>query len=131
MNDNEPPSEWEVLYERVRGLMLQFGSEDHSRTADCWVDDDDIGTDQQKIYVRNLELLPPVVVDALRALLTGEFAGWEIVVAVAVPGAGEAWPEMGLTIRRHEIIDGLQRQYFPAALRDLAYADARPGTDKD
>jgi hypothetical protein len=38
---------------------------------------------------------------------------------------------MGLTIRRHEIIDGLQRQYFPPAYRHFQYPGSRPGTERD
>jgi hypothetical protein len=53
------------------------------------------------------------------------------VVALYIRGGGENWPEMGLIIRGPEIIDGLQRQYFPAEYRNLAYEGSRPGTDRD
>jgi hypothetical protein len=32
---------------------------------------------------------------------------------------------MGLYIRPHEIIDGLQRRYFPKEFQDIAYEGAR------
>ena len=38
---------------------------------------------------------------------------------------------MGLTIRKHEIIDGLQRQYFPEEFQSFRYADSKPGTGFD
>jgi hypothetical protein len=63
--------------------------------------------------------------------LVGEFSKWEIMVAVSIPGPGELWPDMGLTVRSQEIIDGLQRGYFPVEFRDLAYEGSRPGTDRD
>jgi hypothetical protein len=129
--ENQSIEDWENLYDQLRSLLMQFGTEDFRDFADCWVDDDDIGTKQQKVYVRNLGLLRPPVVKSLQCLLTGEFADWEIMMAVAVPGPGDAWPNMGLTIRRHEIVDGLQRRYFPPEFRDLAYEGSRPGTDRD
>lgn len=122
--------EWEILYRRIRRLLQQFGTESFREHADCWIDDDNIGTKQHKIYVRNLALLSPKVVKALQQLLA-PFPHWEIMVAVSVPGPGESWPDMGLTIREHEIIDGLQRRYFPASFRHFEYAGSRPGTDRD
>jgi hypothetical protein len=38
---------------------------------------------------------------------------------------------MGLTIRDHEIIDGLQRQYFPREFQSIRYRGSRPGTERD
>ena len=127
---NNQAETWEILYERIIELLQQFGSEDYRRTADCWVDDDNIGMTQQKIYVRNLALLRPDVIKSLQGLLA-EFPNWEIMIAVSVPGAGDAWPDMGLTIRAQEIVDGLQRQYFPKEFRDIHYEGSRPGTDRD
>lgn len=127
---NEQDEAWDRLYERVRQVLQQFGSEGIARTADCWVDDDDIGTQQQKIYVRNLRMLKPDVVLSLQQLL-GEFPGWEIMAAVSVPVQGAPWPDMGLTIRQHEIVDGLRRAYFPREFQAMRYPGSRPGTDRD
>lgn len=121
---------WEALYDRLRDVLLQFGSEDVDRKADCWIHDENLGTAQHKIYIRNLNLLRPQVVNALREGLA-EFSDWEIMVAVSVPGPGDAWPDMGLTIRLHEIVDGLERQYFPVQYRDIAYEGSRPGSEFD
>jgi hypothetical protein len=121
---------WQRFFLLLRRCLRRFGTEDADQGADCWVDDEHWGRRQQKVYVRNLELLRPAVVNAMQALLT-EFPGWEIMVAVAVPGEGDAWPDMGLTIRAHEIIDGLQRPYFPERFRSFHYAGSRPGTERD
>ena len=117
--ETEQAQIWEQLYERLRALLLTLGSEDYRETADCWVDDDNLGTPQQKVYIRNLSLLRPAVVASLQRLLA-DFPEWEIMVGVSVPGQGRGWPSMGLTIRAHEIVDGLQRQYFPKSSRILS-----------
>jgi len=70
------------------------------------------------------------IVRRLRGLLS-DLPEWEIAIAVDIPGQEGAWPVMGLTLRQHEIIDGLQRQYFPPAFQAWAYKDARPGTGFD
>ena len=38
---------------------------------------------------------------------------------------------MGISIRSNEIVDDLQRQYFPKEFQDLAYEGARRGTVLD
>jgi hypothetical protein len=122
---------WEHLYEKVCAAMEAFGAEDSFQVlGDYWVQDDYWGYPQVKVYVRNVALLEPPVVAALQNCLA-EFPGSEIVVAVAVRGSGETWPEMGLVIRLHEIIDGLRRSYLPARFRNLSYAGARPGKERD
>jgi hypothetical protein len=121
---------WERLYRRICNLLQQFGNEDAFARGDYWVEDENWGHRQQKIYVNNLRLLEPAVVNLLRAQLA-DFPGWEIRVAVYIPGVGETWPDMGLTIRAHEIIDGLQREFFPKEFRIFSYEDARPGTERD
>lgn len=63
--------------------------------------------------------------------MIGAYPGWEIVVAVVHRPNYKDWPKMGLYIRPHEIIDGLQRQYFPKEFRDIAYDGARRGTEND
>jgi hypothetical protein len=75
-------------------------------------------------------MLQPVIVDGLQKVLDS-FADWEIVIAVDIPGTETAWPRMGVTIRKHEIIDGLQRQYLPDEFKDIAYSGSRPGTGFD
>jgi hypothetical protein len=124
----EQAASWQRFYDRLRALILTFGTEDIRESGDCWILDENWGPEQQKIYVGNLKLLEPVVVNAMQQLVR-DFPDWEIRVAIAVPGTD--WPDMGLTIRAHEIIDGLQRQYFPSEYRNLHYEGSRPGTERD
>jgi hypothetical protein len=119
------------LYNRIEDLLERFGRPDTLLgSGDYSVYGDYMGHPQVKVSVNNLRLLRPSVVTALQSVLD-EFPGWEIVVAVAVRGHYDDWPDMGLIIRGHEIIDGLQRQYFPPEFRDIQYEGSRPGTDRD
>jgi hypothetical protein len=70
------------------------------------------------------------IVKAMQAVVS-EFPGWDIVVAMDVPSAENTWPLMGLIVRKDEIIDGLQRQYFPVAYQNIEYEGSRRGTDRD
>jgi hypothetical protein len=128
--DGDQEANWELLYGRIRAELQRFGSEDYRVAADCWVDDDNIGTLQHKVYVRNLNLLKPEVVTALQTLLS-RFPTWEIMIAVSMRVRGKQWPDMGLTVRADEIIDGLQRSYFPPEFRQFRYERSRSGTDRD
>lgn len=126
----EQANTWQLLYDRIRRFMLTQGTEYYLQTGDCWVLDDNWGSKQQKILVRNLKLLRPPVIKSLQRMLQ-EFPDWEIMVAVSMPAPKGPWPDMGLTIRAHEIIDGLQRQYFPPEYRGIQYEGSRPGTERD
>lgn len=118
---------WRILYGRLRKTLLRFGTEGGLSPADCWIEEDNWGYRQHKVYVRNLKMLSPLVVKSLQQVMM-DFPDWEIMIAVSVR---DEWPDMGLTIRAHEIIDGLQRQYFPPEFRDLHYEGSRPGTERD
>jgi hypothetical protein len=126
----QQPKAWAHLYARLRMQLVKFGTEGGQPGADCWIEEDNWGYWQHKIYVDDLKMLRPQVIESLQRVLD-EFPEWEIMVAVAVPGPGETWPDMGITIRTHEIVDGLQRQYFPPEFRNIHYDGSRPGTDRD
>jgi hypothetical protein len=121
---------WNRLYGRLREQLQKFGTEGGERDTDCWIEEDNWGYWQHKVYIDHLKMLRPQVVESLRAVLK-DFPDWEIMMAVSVPGPGERWPHMGITIRAHEIIDGLQRQYFPPEFQDIQYEGSRRGTDAD
>jgi hypothetical protein len=121
---------WRILYGQLRKTLLRFGTEGGLSPADCWIEEDNWGYRQHKVYVYDLKMLQPSVVKSLQKVLL-DFPDWEIMVAVAVPEHWDDWPTMGLTIRAHEIIDGLQRQYFPQEFRDIHYEGSRPGTERD
>ncbi len=125
-DDAEQERVWSILYDRLQKILRQFGKEDFIARADYWLLDDNWGPRQHKLYVNNLKMLAPPIVKRLQASLA-EFPDWEIVAAVALEGPGKSWPEMGLIIRANEIVDGLQRQYFPKEFQGIEYEGSRPG----
>jgi hypothetical protein len=42
---------------------------------------------------------------------------------------GKHWPEMGLIVRAREIVDGLQKSFFPEEFRSLRYEGSRAPDD--
>lgn len=121
--------EWEALYRQIIELLAPWGVEDAFGRGDYLVVDDNYGWRRHSIEIHHLKMLEPHIVKSLRALLMGR-PDWEVAISVDVPGK-ESWPRMGLRIRAREIIDDLQRQYFPPAYRDLSYPVSRPGTGYD
>lgn len=121
---------WTRLYERVCHALSRFGEEEPCGLADYWVFDDYWGYPQVKVYLTNLAMLRPEIITTLQRLLTAS-PGWEIIVAVSIRGAGESWPNMGLTIREDEIVDRLPRIYSPPEFQGFQYEGSRPGTERD
>ena len=80
--------------------------------------------------IHKLRMLDPALVRMLRMLLD-DLPDWEIVIAVDVPGTENSWPRMGLIIRKHEIVDGLQRVHFPPEFQKVRFEGSRPGTGYD
>src|SRR5262245_24182419 len=119
-DDAEQIRVWETLYTRIKDTLDEFGREDWLGRADYWIVSDNWGTAQHKLYVNNLALLAPSAVKLLQKTLA-DFPDWEIVVAIDLREKGQSWPSMGLTIRGHEIIDELQRQYFPPQYQGVRY----------
>ena len=127
-------SQWEALYQAIKKELAQWGVENAFGDGDYLVVDDNYGHRRQIVEVHKVKMLRPDIVTALRKLLDG-YNGWEIVMAVNVPGPPperkRLWPPMGVTIRKHEIIDGLLRQYLPPEFSNVHYAGSRPGTGYD
>jgi hypothetical protein len=123
---------WDALYNEMFRVLSKYGIEAATRAdGDYWIVDTPFGYDQQKVYFSTLKMLDPEIIYALQGLLK-RFQGWEIFTTVFVrPPEGDTWPEMGLIIREHEIVDGLQRQYFPPEYQSIQYEGSRVGTDKD
>ena len=122
---------FEKVYQEVRKLLRRFGTPDSLlRVGDYSVYGAYWGYPQVKVSIGKLNLLCPQVIKSLQKILM-KYPGWEFVVAVANLDMGKDWPEMGLIVRRHEIIDGLQRQHFPKEFREFRYEGSRPGTDRD
>jgi hypothetical protein len=123
----EQGRQWRELHDQIKGVLQQYGAEWDScqRKGDYLLVDDNMGWYQHKIELQNLSLFRPAVVKALQRLLAG-FPDWEVVVAMDIPDKKNDWPAMGVIIRDNEIIDGLQRQYFPREFQDIAYEGSRP-----
>lgn len=114
---------FEQLRTEINELLPQYGRPDSlSGLGDYSVHADFQQSNQVKVSIGNLELLKPLIIAQLQAIVR-KFPGWEIVVAVAVDGHFDDWPDMGLYIRPHEIIDELQRQYFPKEYQNISYSD--------
>lgn len=123
---------FERLYACVDELLERFGRPDFQPgrpEGDYSVHGDYSEYPQVVVFVENLKLLQPPVVDALQQLVR-EFPGWQIDLMVTLPGH-ENWPNMGISVRANEIVDDLQRQYFPKEYQDLAYEGARRGSVLD
>lgn len=128
--DEKQVETWNGLYDRVTNLLARYGSEYHLGKGDYSVVEDNYGWRRVTVSAHHLKMLRPEIVVGLRGFLS-ELPDWEITVAVDVLGKENEWPIMGLTIRKHEIIDGLHRQFFPQAFQNLTYTDSRPGTGYD
>jgi hypothetical protein len=128
--DDEQWRIWDSLYEQIQAILNRFGVEDHLGRADYLLVDDNYGWQQHNIEIHKLRMLDPELVKALKALLR-QAPDWQIVIVVDIPGTEQTWPRMGLIIRDHEIIDGLQREYLPPEFQALAYEGSRPGTGYD
>lgn len=125
----EEASQFEHIRDRAYDLLKGFGQPNFQlkrAPGDYFVHGDYGGYPQVVVFVSNLKMLRPPVIGALQRLVK-EFPGWEIEVTVAVPEHYEDWPDMGLYIRPHEIIDGLQRQYLPEEFQSIQYEGARRG----
>ena len=122
---------FERLLDRIGKLLERFGIRDSfGERGDFSILDDYWGHPQVRVSFHNLALLQPHVIKALQKIVK-DFPGWEIVVVVAVRGHYDDWPDMGLYVRPDEIIDGLQRRYFPKELQNIEYEGSRRGTDRD
>ncbi len=121
---------WNDLYRKTRKLFHRQGKEEPTGEGDYWVVDDNYGWRQHTVYINTLKLLSPVNIAVLRSFLR-YLPDWQIILVVNVPGKGKAWPPMGVTIRRREIIDGLMRKYLPMPYRMLVIPGSKPGTGYD
>jgi len=121
---------WEHLYKRILEVLAPFGVEDHFGKADYLLVDDNYGWTRHTIEIHRLRMLDPALVKQLRVLLH-DLADWEIVISVDIAGTEDKWPPMGLIIRNHEVIDGLQRDLLPEEFRSIKFEGSRPGTAFD
>jgi hypothetical protein len=124
-------AQFESLRNSVIQLMKQFGKPDFvDGKGDFCVIGDYWGYPQIKIDIHELALLQPNIVRSLQQVLS-RFPEWEIVYTVVVEDHLYDWPDMGLYIRSHEILDTLQRQYLPKSLQDIKYEGSRRMTEDE
>ena len=122
---------FERLRRRIGHLLEQFGQPDFkSGPGDFCVIGDYWGYPQVKVDIHDLALFHPHVIKRLQNTLI-DIPEWEIVVTVAVRGHYYDWPDMGLYVRRREIFDTLQRQYFPREFQAFEYEGSRRGTEAE
>jgi hypothetical protein len=126
-DDKRQMQQWCDLYETIVSQMEEFGIEGVGSEGDFWVDTDNYATPQHKIYIHDLNLMRPAVIERLQNILR-KYLQWEIVFQISVPGAGDKWPDMCLVVRPHEVVDFLQREYLPHNQRFSNYAGMRPPT---
>lgn len=132
MEDEDQKQEevWTQLHHAVTETLAQYGTKNAFGEGDYWINDDNYGWARIQVGIQNLNLYRPAIVHELRSLLS-DLPGWAITMAVDVVGKEKSWPLMGVTIRKHEIIDGLNRDILPEVFRTYHYADSRPGTGYD
>ncbi|MEW6451165.1 MAG: hypothetical protein AB1490_10975 [Pseudomonadota bacterium] len=128
-DNDQQDRDWNELYEKVTALLHRYGRESATGEGDFSVLGDNYNDRwfRQIVYLFTLKLLDLGIVAELRELLR-DFPGWEIVMAIDVPGKEEEWPRMGLRIRHHEVIDSLSRDHLPEPYKSLVIPDSRPGT---
>ena len=129
---NEQFAVFELLEQKIEKLLERFGRPDYlpgQPEGDFQVHGDYSEYPQVVVFVENLKLLLPSVVDAVQSLVR-QYPGWHIDFMVTLRGH-EDWPNMGISIRANEIVDDLHRKYFPKEFRDLAYEGARRGSVLD
>ena len=123
---DEQEREWLSLYSQIRALLQQYGKEDDGTDEkDYLLVDDNLGLWQHRIETSNLEIVKPVVVKSLQRLLNG-YPNWEIAITIGSSVKEKAWPSMCLIIGDNEVIDGLQREYFPEEFKTIEYEGSRP-----
>lgn len=129
---NEQFAVFEHLRQVVEKLLERFGHPDYlpgQPEGDFQVHGDYSEYPQVVVFVENLKLLLPPVVDAVQSLVR-QYPGWHIDLMVTLRGH-EDWPNMGISVRADEIVDDLHRQYFPKEFQDVAYEGARRGSVLD
>lgn len=127
---DEQEKAWGFFFRKLHELMGQFGRHDAFGDADYLIVDDNYGYWRSHVEVHRLHMLEPRIVAEVQKLVSGH-PDWTVVMAVSVPGTEGRWPPMGLTIRAHETIDGLKREYLPEPYRSYRYEGSRPGTGYD
>jgi hypothetical protein len=130
LSEREHDRVWDIVQQRMAAFLALHGRNDAFGNGSYYIVDDDFGSDFNKVEIHDLNMLKPNIILGLRSLLV-DLPPWSITMAVGVASLDPKRPIMGLTIRKHEIIDGLDRRYLPPEFANLRYPDSRPGTYDD
>lgn len=119
---------FDALYRRTREAMSKHGREADFTPpvgyGDYLVVNEFMWYGRLCIALTDVHMLHPRVIESLREVLQ-DFPGWLIQLLLERPHASDRWPGMGLYVRAHEVVDYLQREYFPPEYRDMVYRDGR------
>lgn len=126
MNNEEELQDllWDNAYKYLVSLFGRFGTENAFGRGDFWVVDDNYGGNQNTVCIFNLAILTPLVVERVHEFLQS-LPDWEIILVVDVEAGEGKWPAMGVIVRKHEIIDELQREYLPPPYNQLEFPGSR------
>ena len=124
VEDDEQAKTWEILYRRAREILQQFGREDYLGRADYHVLADNYGFTTINVAFHKLQMLQQPIIRLLQQSLLG-YPDWAIQIAIDIPEKEDVWPRMSLVIRAHEVIDELQRQYFPREFQELRFENGK------
>lgn len=130
MTEATQERQWQILHDRIAGVLDRFGRKNPVRQGDYWLLDENWGWYRHQLEFQNLELLQPHIVMALQAVLA-DFPNWEISIQIDVPGKESEWPGMGLIVHHNEVEDALQREFLPERFRSIRYNDRNQPLDRD
>jgi len=116
--------EWQELYERLKLVLLQYGT-DHIDDGDYYLVDENFGRYRHQVEFHKMHMLRPEIIMALQSLLAG-YPDWEIAISLRIPERSIMIdPQEGLTLCDDEIIDALDRSLLPEEYR-FEYSGSRP-----
>ncbi|SRR5258705_6194421 len=123
-NTAKQKKEWRELYERIQGVLQQFGQDDCAG-GDYFLVDDIVDPNTHLLEIHRLHMLRPEIITSLQHLLI-EFRDWQIEVYVVSPEEKTIIsPENGLILRSDGIIDALDRTLLPRKYQRLVYEGGR------
>lgn len=112
-------SDWRRLYEELRSLLMQYGTESAVGRGDFWVVDDDWGYETQKICIFNARLLTKPLARQVQCLLRDRFATWRVMFQLEVEdNEGELLPPEGVIVYPDKIKEDWDENFLSRSLGD-------------
>lgn len=117
--------EWNELYGRIKGALLQYGQDDVDG-GEYFIVDEIFSNYVHQIEMHKLHMLRPEIIKSLQVLLK-DYPDWEIEISICISQEDiNIDPGECLTLRDNEIVDALNRELLPKEYRDLKYEGSRP-----